>query len=97
MYQLAGADLEADLSMLTAHAGIAPGQGGLEWMMHTSIPTGDLQVEAMDQRLQTGHGGSVAETSVLQRGAEAKGLDGANYVEFCPGKFINNRGWTPAP
>lgn len=51
-------------------------------------------VEAMDQRLDTGHWGAVAKTSSLQRAAESYGLDGAAYVDFRPGEFVNDRKWT---
>ncbi|MBT2532934.1 alpha/beta hydrolase [Arthrobacter sp. ISL-48] len=151
MYDVAGLDLTADLSTLTAKADIAPSQEGLDWMLRTSTPTGELQVplltthttvdllapvefqeeyaetirqagknsllrqafvdraghcnftvaeniaaiEAMDQRLDTGNWGSVATTSNLQRTATSLGLDGANFVEFRPDEFINDRDWTP--
>ncbi|MBT2596188.1 S9 family peptidase [Arthrobacter sp. ISL-72] len=151
MYGVAGLELAADLSTLTANADIAPDKGALEWMLRTSTPTGELQVpllathttvdllapveyqeeyaetvrqagknslfrqafvdrtghcnftvaeniasiEAMDQRLGTGHWGSVATTSDLQHTAASLGLDGANFVEFRPDEFINDRDWTP--
>ena len=50
-------------------------------------------VEAMDQRLETGNWGNVAKTSVLQKNAESIGLDGAAFVDFRPGEFINDRDW----
>jgi pimeloyl-ACP methyl ester carboxylesterase len=152
MYGVAGLDLAADLSTLTANADIAPSGGGLDWMLRTSTPTGDLQVpllathttvdllapvefqeeyaetvrqagknplfrqafvsrtghcnftvaenvaaiDAMDQRLETGHWGSVATTSNLQDSAVGLGRDGANFVEFRPDEFVNDREWTPA-
>jgi hypothetical protein len=52
--------------------------------------------EAMNQRLETGNWGAVATTSNLQRTATSLGLDGANFVEFRPDEFINDRDWTPA-
>ncbi|MDQ1058758.1 pimeloyl-ACP methyl ester carboxylesterase [Arthrobacter globiformis] len=52
-------------------------------------------IEAMDQRLQTGHWGSIATTANLQHAATSLDLDGANYVEFRPDEFINDRVWTP--
>ncbi|WP_461188484.1 alpha/beta hydrolase family protein [Arthrobacter sp. Z4-13] len=152
MYGVAGLDLAADLSTLTANADIAPSENGLEWMLSTSTSAGGLQVpllathttvdllapvefqeeyaetvrqaggnalfrqafvartghcnftvaenvasiEAMDQRLETGHWGSVATTNNLQRAATGLGLDGANFVDFRPAEFVNDRDWTPA-
>jgi pimeloyl-ACP methyl ester carboxylesterase len=52
-------------------------------------------IEAMNQRLETGNWGAVATTSNLQRTATSLGLDGANFVEFRPNEFINDRDWTP--
>ncbi|NMR30501.1 alpha/beta hydrolase [Arthrobacter sp. SF27] len=150
MYKLSGVDLSADLASITANAAIKPDEDGLEWMLRTSTPTGELQVpllathtlvdllapveyqeeyaetvrqagerslfrqafvdreghcnftvaenvasvEAMDQRLETGNWANVAKTSVLQENAEAMGLDGAAFVDFRPGEFINDRAWT---
>jgi hypothetical protein len=51
-------------------------------------------VEAMDERLETGNWGNVAKTDVLQENAESMGLDGAAFVDFRPGEFINDRDWT---
>ena len=151
MYATAGLDLNGDLSALTANADIEPSSQGLQWMLRTSTPTGELQVpllathttvdllapieyqeeyaetvrqagknalfrqafvsreghcnftvaenvaavDAMDQRLQTGHWGSVATTADLQATATSLKLDGANYVEFRPAEFTNDRDWTP--
>ncbi|WP_314193256.1 alpha/beta hydrolase [uncultured Arthrobacter sp.] len=151
MYAKAGLNLNGDLSTLTANADIEPSSQGLQWMLRTSTPTGDLQVpllathttvdllapveyqeeyaetvrqagknalfrqafvsraghcnftvaenvaaiDAMDQRLQTGHWDSVATTADLQATATSLKLDGANYVEFRPAEFINDRDWTP--
>ena len=53
-------------------------------------------IEAMDQRLGTGRWGSAATTSDLQHAAASLGLDGANFIEFRPDEFINDRDWTPA-
>jgi hypothetical protein len=53
-------------------------------------------IEAMNQRLETGKWGAVATTSNLQRTATSLGLDGANFAEFRPDEFINDRDWTPA-
>ncbi|WP_354148819.1 alpha/beta hydrolase [Arthrobacter sp. 754] len=50
-------------------------------------------IEAMDQRLETGHWGSVATTANLQRAAESLELDGAAFVEYRPDEFINDREW----
>lgn len=50
-------------------------------------------IEAMDQRLETGHWGSVATTSNLQRAAESLELDGGSFVEYRPDEFINDRDW----
>jgi pimeloyl-ACP methyl ester carboxylesterase len=54
-------------------------------------------IEAMDQRLDTGHWGSAAATSKLQRAAESLGLDGASFVEYRPNEFINDRVWASNP
>jgi hypothetical protein len=145
MYAAAGLTLADDLSTLTANADIEPSVQGLEWMLKTSTPTGELQVpllathtvmdvlapvefqeeyaetvrqagknslfvdraghcnftvaeniaaiEAMDQRLETGHWGSAATNSALQGAAESLKLDGAAFVEFRPEEFINDRHW----
>jgi hypothetical protein len=37
----------------------------------------------------------VATTAHLQATATSLKLDGANYVEFRPAEFINDRDWTP--
>ena len=151
MYAKAGLNLNGDLSTLTANADIEPSRQGLQWMLRTSTPTGELQVpllathttvdllapveyqeeyaetvrqagknalfrqafvsraghcnftvaenvaaiDAMDQRIQTGHWDSVATTAHLQATARSLKLDGANYVEFRPAEFINDRDWTP--
>jgi pimeloyl-ACP methyl ester carboxylesterase len=52
-------------------------------------------IEALDRRLQTGHWGSAATTANLQDFATSLNLDGANYVDFRPDEFINDRAWTP--
>ncbi|MBT2550512.1 S9 family peptidase [Arthrobacter sp. ISL-65] len=152
LYSEAGRNLNGDLSTLTANADIEPSNRGLQWMLKTSTPTGELQVpllathttvdllapvefqeeyaetvrqagknslfrqafvdraghcnftvaeniaaiEAMDQRLETGRWGSVATTANLQHAATSLKLDGANYVDFRPDEFINDRTWTPA-
>lgn len=152
MYGKAGLSLNGDLATLTANADIVPSKQGLQWMLRTSTPTGELQVpllathttvdllapvefqeeyaetvrqagknslfrqafvnrgghcnftvaeniaaiDAMDQRLQTGNWGSVATTANLQRAATSQDLDGANYVDFRPAEFINDRAWTPS-
>lgn len=44
MYGLSGLDLSADLASITANADITPDENGLEWMLRTSTPTGELQV-----------------------------------------------------
>lgn len=44
MYSLAGLDLTADLSTLTANLDIAPSEQGFEWMLKTSTPRGELQM-----------------------------------------------------
>jgi hypothetical protein len=44
MYGVADLDLRADLETLTDNADIAPDDAGLEWMLRTSTPTGELQV-----------------------------------------------------
>ncbi|MDF2051440.1 alpha/beta hydrolase [Arthrobacter sp. Cr_A7] len=149
MYAVAGLTLADDLSTLTANADIEPNVQGLEWMLQTSTPAGELQVpllathtvmdilapvefqeeyaetvrqagrnslfrqafvdraghcnftvaeniaaiEAMDQRLETGHWGSVATNSALQGAAESLKLDGAAFVEFRPDEFVNDRHW----
>ncbi|MDQ0618857.1 alpha/beta hydrolase family protein [Arthrobacter globiformis] len=152
MYAKGGLSLNGDLSTLTANAHIEPSNQGLQWMLKTSTPIGELQVpllathttvdllapveyqeeyaetvhqagknslfrqafvnraghcnftvaeniaaiDAMDQRLQTGNWGSVATAANLQRAATSLKLDGANFVEFRPDEFINDRTWTPA-
>ncbi|MHC6591270.1 alpha/beta hydrolase family protein [Arthrobacter sp. C152] len=152
MYGVAALDLAADLSALSANADIAPSPSGLDWMLRTSTPTGELQVpllathtnvdllapvevqeeyaetvrgagknplfrqafvdrtghcnftvaenvaavEAMDQRLDTGNWGEVATTTNLQQSAESLGLDGARFIDFRPGEFVNDRDWLPA-
>lgn len=50
-------------------------------------------VEAMDERLETGHWGSLAKTSSLQRHAESLGLDGAAFVHHHPDEFVGDRTW----
>ncbi|WP_424347763.1 alpha/beta hydrolase family protein [Kocuria sp. CH-021] len=153
LYRLAGLDLAEDLGTLTRTADIAPDEDGLEWMLRTSTPTGELQVpvlathtlvdllapveyqeeyaetvrrageqslfrqafvdreghcsftvaenvaavEAMDERLETGHWGSLARASSLQRSAESLGLDGAAFVHHHPDEFVGDRTWTGAP
>lgn len=149
MYGLAGLDLADDLGTLTRNADIAPDEEGLEWMLRTSTPTGELQVpvlathtlvdllapveyqeeyaetvrrageqslfrqafvdreghcrftvaenvaavEAMDERLEAGHWGSLAKTSSLQSAAESLGLDGAAFADHRPDEFVGDRSW----
>jgi hypothetical protein len=50
-------------------------------------------VEAMDQRLETGRWANLAKTDVLQENAESMDLNGAAFVDFRPGEFINDRAW----
>ncbi|EMY34393.1 hypothetical protein D477_009850 [Arthrobacter crystallopoietes BAB-32] len=44
MYSLAGLDLSADVATITANADITPDEEGLDWMLRTSTPSGELQV-----------------------------------------------------
>ena len=47
LYRLAGLDLATDLGTLSRSADIAPDEDGLEWMLQTSTPTGELQVPVL--------------------------------------------------
>ena len=47
LYRLAGLDLAADLGTLSRSADITPDEDGLEWMLQTSTPTGELQVPVL--------------------------------------------------
>ena len=47
LYRLAGLDLAADLGTLSRSADITPDEDGLEWMLRTSTPTGELQVPVL--------------------------------------------------
>lgn len=47
MYRIAGLDLAADLGALSRNADITPDEDGLEWMLRTSTPTGELQVPVL--------------------------------------------------
>ncbi|GAA1763899.1 alpha/beta hydrolase [Kocuria aegyptia] len=47
MYRLAGLDLATDLGTLSRGADITPDEDGLEWMLRTSTPTGELQVPVL--------------------------------------------------
>ena len=47
LYRIAGLDLKQDLRTLTANADIEPSEAGLEWMLDTSVPSGELQVPVL--------------------------------------------------
>lgn len=47
LYRVAGLDLKQDLRTLTDHAGIEPNEAALEWMVKTSVPTGQLQIPVL--------------------------------------------------
>jgi hypothetical protein len=50
-------------------------------------------IEAMQHRLDSGHWDTAARTASLDAAAEAMNLDGAEFVDYKPGEFINDRTW----
>jgi hypothetical protein len=50
-------------------------------------------IQVMDFRLDNGRWGGQAEVDELQERAEDLGLDGAAFVRYRPGEFVNDRVW----
>lgn len=58
-----------------------------------SVAENVASIEALDYRLDSGHWDTAARTSSLDAAAEAMNLDGAAFVDYKPGEFINDRSW----
>lgn len=52
-------------------------------------------VLAMDQRLETGRWANLAEPRQLDRLAESLGLGEADFINYRPAEFVNDRSWNP--
>ncbi|WP_194266085.1 alpha/beta hydrolase family protein [Arthrobacter yangruifuii] len=84
---------EYEETVREAGAGTLLRQSYIERTGHCSFTDAErvAAVLAMDQRLDTGRWGNVAEAGQLDRVAESLGLGEADFIRYRPAEFVNDR------
>ena len=94
---LAPVEFQEEYSETVRKAGSAPllRQAFVDRDGHCSFSAAEnvAAIQVMDARLDAGRWGYETQTARLQQRAEALGLDGAAFVQYRPGEFVNDRGW----